>query len=560
MTTPAQRVPVRVTRGTKSELDAVVADLKEGEVCYATDQEILYVVEGGVLVGTSTPSPVYSDTTQALNGDDPILTPDQVDNIVRVASEGDYDGIATKDADCLYVLPAPAVGQTVYLYNNFTGGNVTTNGDYTTSILGFITFYFDVNGNDIREDPAYQGIGNLLDVYFSSDGVSFTVISDAQPSDNSGGLAWTAFNSADGFDTAGPLYIALGTDPSAGGGGNGLVAASGDAVNYIGEWTGNGTSQSIVSPAELSVVHVGSQGLRDVGLGGSLYFNLGAGGTDLPVGANKNIQTNFSFAAPDTNIFEFTGSGFNVGTSTRTNNSGTLNVSFGIRKDGEQVMVNGAGPDSTVYLAEGEGVQVVQWYSTGAGSDTVLHGCGATPDIIFWNGADGNDDGDGDGAWYINGAVFNTTTTYASDAQGAWRLRNTSNTGSDRLMSFDDSSFTTCSNTYSEFNGSNMVFTALCFYNVTGKSQTGRLSGPGGSALSVNLGFRPKVVWWKPVDGSELWQQQMDNASSTGNTWGGIGEGWNVSTDITITANGFDLASGAVGNDGSGEGVYVAFR
>jgi hypothetical protein len=237
-----------------------------------------------------------------------------------------------------------------------------------------------------------------------------------------------------------------------------------------------------------------------------------------------------------------------------------LNVAFGIRKDGEQTMVNGAGPDSTVYLAAGEGIQIVQWYATGAGSDTVLHGCGATPDIIFWNGADGNDDGSGDGAWYINGAVFNTTTTYASDAQGTWRLDNTFNTAADRLMTYDDSSFTTCSNTYFAFNGTNLIFTALCFYNVAGKSQTGRLSGPGGSALSVNLGFRPKVVWWKPVDSNELWQQQLDNASLTGNTWGGAGEAWNVSTDITITATGFDLAAGAVGNNGSGEGVYVAFR
>lgn len=49
MATPANRVPVRIARGTKASLDASIADLREGEIVYATDQDSLYVVEGGVL-------------------------------------------------------------------------------------------------------------------------------------------------------------------------------------------------------------------------------------------------------------------------------------------------------------------------------------------------------------------------------------------------------------------------------------------------------------------------------------------------------------------------------
>ena len=51
MATPANRVPVRVARGTKTNIDTAVAagDLKEGEVVYVTDENTLYVIEGGVL-------------------------------------------------------------------------------------------------------------------------------------------------------------------------------------------------------------------------------------------------------------------------------------------------------------------------------------------------------------------------------------------------------------------------------------------------------------------------------------------------------------------------------
>ena len=55
MPVPSNRVPVRVARGTYANLNAQVASLAEGEVCYATDQDFLYVVEGGVLVSVKAP-------------------------------------------------------------------------------------------------------------------------------------------------------------------------------------------------------------------------------------------------------------------------------------------------------------------------------------------------------------------------------------------------------------------------------------------------------------------------------------------------------------------------
>jgi hypothetical protein len=54
MPTPTNRTPVRVARGTYSNLNSSVSDIQEGEICYATDQDKLYVKEGSSLVDAST--------------------------------------------------------------------------------------------------------------------------------------------------------------------------------------------------------------------------------------------------------------------------------------------------------------------------------------------------------------------------------------------------------------------------------------------------------------------------------------------------------------------------
>ena len=49
MPTPATRTPVRVARGTYSNLNGNKADILEGEICYAHDQNKLYIKEGSNL-------------------------------------------------------------------------------------------------------------------------------------------------------------------------------------------------------------------------------------------------------------------------------------------------------------------------------------------------------------------------------------------------------------------------------------------------------------------------------------------------------------------------------
>ena len=73
MPTPSNRTPIRVARGTYSNLNSSIADIQEGEICYATDQNRCYVKEGNALVSvtpdTSTlaalASPTFTGTPAA---------------------------------------------------------------------------------------------------------------------------------------------------------------------------------------------------------------------------------------------------------------------------------------------------------------------------------------------------------------------------------------------------------------------------------------------------------------------------------------------------------------
>lgn len=93
MATPASRVPVRIARGTYADLNASIADLYEGEICYATDEDKTYVVEGGALVYAAA---VDSNVTQGGAGSSTI------GNIVQI-SQANYD-LLTPDANTFYVI------------------------------------------------------------------------------------------------------------------------------------------------------------------------------------------------------------------------------------------------------------------------------------------------------------------------------------------------------------------------------------------------------------------------------------------------------------------------
>ena len=50
MATPATRTPVRIARGSYSNLNSSLSDLQDGEIVYAEDQDKMYIKEGSSLV------------------------------------------------------------------------------------------------------------------------------------------------------------------------------------------------------------------------------------------------------------------------------------------------------------------------------------------------------------------------------------------------------------------------------------------------------------------------------------------------------------------------------
>lgn len=106
MATPQNRVPVRIARGAIADLNASVGDLYEGEICYSTDENRLYVKEGGVLVlaGIGTSVSVIDDltdvdTTTAAPGASSLLTYDGVNWVpTSVANDNLEIGVNANNA------------------------------------------------------------------------------------------------------------------------------------------------------------------------------------------------------------------------------------------------------------------------------------------------------------------------------------------------------------------------------------------------------------------------------------------------------------------------------
>jgi hypothetical protein len=63
MTTPATRTPIKLARGSYSNLYASIDDIQEGEIVYAEDQNQLYVKEGSQLIDVTGDGGSGSGTT-----------------------------------------------------------------------------------------------------------------------------------------------------------------------------------------------------------------------------------------------------------------------------------------------------------------------------------------------------------------------------------------------------------------------------------------------------------------------------------------------------------------
>jgi len=158
MTTPATRTPVRIARGTYSDLNASVADILDGEICWATDQDKIYVKDGGALVATMLTSADVGVTVQGYDADTAKLDVTQTFTAAQTFSSGASDSagsyriIPQNSKTSSYTLVAadtgkhisittggvtvPAsvfsVGDVISIYNNSGSNQTITQGSSTT--------------------------------------------------------------------------------------------------------------------------------------------------------------------------------------------------------------------------------------------------------------------------------------------------------------------------------------------------------------------------------------------------------------------------------------------
>jgi hypothetical protein len=120
MPTPSTRTPVRIARGSYSNLNGSVSDLQDGEISYAEDQNKLYVKEGSSLVALT-----YTPASPTFTGTVTIPTPTAGDNSTKAASTAFVVAGFAPKAD-------PAFTGTATGANLTLSGNLTVNGTTTT--------------------------------------------------------------------------------------------------------------------------------------------------------------------------------------------------------------------------------------------------------------------------------------------------------------------------------------------------------------------------------------------------------------------------------------------
>jgi hypothetical protein len=175
MPTPTNRTPIRVARGTYSNLNASVADIQEGEAVYATDQNRIYVKEAGVLVSTQ------ADTSAFLDSGD-----------IGVSVQG-YDADTAK-LDVTQSFTAAQRG-TISAIGN-TSGTITL--DFATANNFSLTL--NANATNTLANPTNLTAGQSGCIYISQDGSGSKTLAYASNWDFAGGTVPTLSTAASAVD------------------------------------------------------------------------------------------------------------------------------------------------------------------------------------------------------------------------------------------------------------------------------------------------------------------------------------------------------------------------
>jgi len=172
MPTPSNRTPLRVARGTYSNLNSSVADIQTGEIVYATDQDKLYVKEGGSLVSTQ------ADVSSKANTSDIGTT------------------IQAYDADTAKT----DVAQTFSAAQRGTIGTLTDGATITPDFATANNFTVTLGGNRTIANPTNLTAGQSGSIFIVQDGTGSRTAAWGSYWDFAAGTAPTLTTTAAGVD------------------------------------------------------------------------------------------------------------------------------------------------------------------------------------------------------------------------------------------------------------------------------------------------------------------------------------------------------------------------
>jgi len=204
MATPSTRTPVRIARGTYANLNASILDLAEGEICYATDQNKVYVVEGGVL----TEQPYLATTGGTVTGNLEIGTAGSLTFEGATADAFELSlAIVDPTADRTITLP-DATGTVALLsaVQSFTAaqrGTISALTDGATITADFAAannFSVTLGGNRTLANPSNQTAGQSGCIWITQDGTGSRTLAYGSQWDFTGGTAPTLSTAAASVD------------------------------------------------------------------------------------------------------------------------------------------------------------------------------------------------------------------------------------------------------------------------------------------------------------------------------------------------------------------------
>lgn len=171
MPTPTNRTPLRVARGTYSNLNGSLSDLQEGEITFATDEGRLYVKQGGSLTSISAssqaaPGPANVTASPAfVGGNGTQGNPYQITSLGAA-----FSGAEAQSAQEITITATPgdfviftdnSVNASGNRFANQVVGNVDSGGSFVFKLK-----YKDAPGTTV-DNTTYNGRIQIGSVYFS---------------------------------------------------------------------------------------------------------------------------------------------------------------------------------------------------------------------------------------------------------------------------------------------------------------------------------------------------------------------------------------------------------